>query len=171
MIVYSMRLLGAAVLALGLAACQHRVRYRSTPPPTDLPSEAAGPAEKPAPAPTPTVTAPASGPATQAEEPDAKAKRSKWAQEEAARLIRESVPLTKEVADAIELPLPHDRQELQNLRIKAKTAHENLTTARELYLRVELDSQNQVELAERIKKLNDLISVMKGALKRIDSAL
>ncbi len=157
------------MLALALTACQHRVRYRSTPPPTSMPSEAAGPAEKPAPA---TPPAPATGPATpQAEDGDTKAKRAKWAQEEAARLIRESVPVAKEVADTMEQPLTRDRQELQKLRTKAKTAHDNLTTARELYLRVETDSENQVQLSDRIKKLNDLITVMKGALKRIDSSL
>lgn len=163
-----MKLLLLAAFALALTACQGRVRYRGTAPNAPA-AEAAAPAPKadPVPAATP-APAPAS---STAQEPDAKAKRLKWAQDEAARLIRESVPLTLEVADGVEKSLPSDRRELENLRTKAKTAHENLSAARELYLRIELDADNQGQLQDRIRKLNDLIATMKGALKRIDSAL
>jgi len=110
-------------------------------------------------------------PSAQAGEPDAKARRSRWAQDEAARLIRESVPLAKEVAEGVERPLPADRRELENLHSKARAAHDNLITARELYMRFEMDVDNQAQLSDRIRRLNDLIGVMKGALRRIEKAL
>jgi hypothetical protein len=159
-----MRLLPAALLALLLASCQHRGRYQSSPPadPAPPPFESPRTPEKPIPGPEP---------AAQSNEPDAKARRSRWAQDEAARLIRESVPLAGEVADAVERPLPADRRELENLRAKARTAHDNLSAARELYIRIEADVENQSQVSDRVRRLNDLMGAMKGALKRIEKAL
>lgn len=159
-----MRFLPAALLGLSLAACEHHARYTPSPPPdpAPAPAEAARPEEKVGRGPQP---------AAESGDPDPKAKRARWAQDEAARLIRESVPLAREVAEAVEHPLPADPRELASLHDKARTAHDHLIAARELYMRVEPDVDNQPQVSDRIRRLNDLIGVMRGALRRIEKAL
>ena len=93
--------------------------------------------------------------------------RVKAGSEEAARLIREAVPLVDEVHKAIEDPAPRDRVRREELRVKAAEAEAKLLDAGAIYRAVEIDSKEQEEIAQRLRSINDIVAVLRGSLRRL----
>jgi hypothetical protein len=144
------------VILAALAACQPLSGSRNRPAPGyGLRSSRPPVARTPAPAP-PQEAAP---------------RDTAWAQGEAARLIREAAPLFSQVADAFEKSMPADRDGLKGLLQKARTAEEYLSSAQGLYKIVEPVATDQQIVSKRIRILGELISTMRGAIKRIEDRL
>lgn len=146
----------ALPLILGaLAACQPLYGSRNRPAPGyGMRSSRPPVAKTPAPAP-----------------PQEAPRDTAWAQGEAARLIREAAPLFSQVADAFEKSMPADRDGLKGLLQKAKTAEDYLSSAQGLYKIVEPVATDQQIVSKRIRILGELISTMRGAIKRIEDRL
>ena len=138
----------APLLIASLAACAS-----SAPPPS---STAAGPS------PAQRFRRPAK-PET-AEQRDA---RVKAGAEEAARLIRECVPLVEEVRGAAENASAYDRDQRQELRRKAGEAEVRLEHARAVYRAIELDSPEQEQIAGRMKSISEALATLRGAARKL----
>lgn len=93
--------------------------------------------------------------------------RVKAGSEEAARLIRECVPLVEEVRGAAEDPSGLDRARRQELRAKAGEAEVRLETARGIYRAIELDSPEQDLIAQRMRSIADALATLRGAARKL----
>jgi hypothetical protein len=102
-----------------------------------------------------------------AETPLQRQTRVKQGSEEAARLIRESVPLVEEVNQAAADPSAVDRARRQELRVKAGEAEAMLRDAGAIYRAIELDSAEQEEIANRLRTLADIIAGLRGNARKI----
>lgn len=102
-----------------------------------------------------------------AEAPARRDARVQAGSEEAARLIREAVPLVDEVGRAIEDPAPRDRARREELRVKAAEAEAKLNDAAAIYRAIELDSKEQGEIPQRLRSIADIVAVLRGSVRRL----
>jgi hypothetical protein len=89
---------------------------------------------------------------------------------EAARLIRETVPLYKEVADAWERT-PSGKSELRALLAKARKVERNLAAVQMIYLSLPGEGPEQAAVERRTKKVEELTATIKTCIRQIESRL
>jgi hypothetical protein len=90
--------------------------------------------------------------------------------DDAARLIRESVPLYKEVADSWERG-PRTRLELEMLLAKARKVERNLASAQMIYLSIPDESPTSKVVEQRTRRIDEILSAIKSTIKQIEARL
>jgi hypothetical protein len=88
---------------------------------------------------------------------------------EAARLIRESVPLYREVAEQWERAT--SKQELRTLLGKARRVERNLAQAQLIYEAAGDDRSDPGAAERRAKQLDELVAAIKTCIRQIESRL
>ncbi len=90
-------------------------------------------------------------------------------QGDAERLIRESVPLFEEVADAwSRMP---GKSKLPALLAKARKVERNLASALMAYLAIPLEQQDKEAVERRTARLQELLTAVRAVIKEIEATL